>query len=453
MRSSFILILVLIFGIVAAGCTQQEQKPTTPTKTSTPFPTPVPTLDIESIKKRAVEDAVTQLMIFALNFHFDNPDTPEIEGINVNPEYGCFGCHFSKEAIPRMKEWGSSSHAGFILELKEKDVTASVKTENAPAYVFFDFKKSEYQICQRCHTSTGFRNFAESPQNYNPANNTFMLVGEQRELLYCWACHDPETKQLRNPGKFSLTSPYSEPADRISAVPDLGNANLCMACHSGRSSGEAIKTAENIKTHFGAFNSHYLAAGGIIFRTLPYEFDGRSYSDFNPHANIKELCVACHMPNGDHTLEPLVKEGGVVKGIKAFKTTCIRCHVSEEKRISILKEREEQYKASLEYIASLLAKRGIYYDEKAYPYFYPSPNPADGRGPEKAYKDWPDRDTLGSAYNLNLLSHEPGAYVHNPEYVKEIIYDTIDFLDNGKLDNSALENAPDAVKSYLEGVR
>jgi len=45
------------------------------------------------------------------------------------------------------------------------------------------------------------------------------------------------------------------------------------------------------------------------------------------------------------------------------------------------------------------------------------------------------------------------AYFHNPKYVKEIIYDTVDFLDNGKLDNLTLENAPEIVKSYLEGVR
>jgi len=56
-----------------------------------------------------------------------------------------------------------------------------------------------------------------------------------------------------------------------------------MVCHSGRSSGEVIRQAEEIKgRHFGVFNSHYLAAGGVIFRTIACEFEDKEYSSFNP---------------------------------------------------------------------------------------------------------------------------------------------------------------------------
>ena len=242
-----------------------------------------------------------------------------------------------------MVEWGRSAHGGYLLEVKERDLSAAISEDVAPAWVHYDFKQPNWKVCQKCHTSTGFRNFASDPDNYNPANNTFLLSGQQKELLYCWACHKVEDRSfgLRNPGKFEKTAEYSEPADRISAVPDLGEANLCMVCHSGRISGEAIKKAEDIKKHFGAFNSHYLAAGGIIFRTLPYEFDGRGYTDFNPHQNIDGLCIACHMPNEDHTFEAVVEENGKVE-IKA-KSVCEKCHKDLEKIAKTIEERKKQY--------------------------------------------------------------------------------------------------------------
>jgi hypothetical protein len=35
---------------------------------------------------------------------------------------------------------------------------------------------------------------------------------------------------------------------------------------------------------------------------------------------------------------------------------------------------------------------------------------------------------MGAAFNLSMFNNEPGAYVHNPLYVKRLIYDSIYFL-------------------------
>ncbi|MCK4910918.1 MAG: hypothetical protein KAR83_04725, partial [Thermodesulfovibrionales bacterium] len=48
-----------------------------------------------------------------------------------------------------------------------------------------------------------------------------------------------------------------------------------------------------------------------------------------------------------------------------------------------------------------------------------------------AFTAWPDLATLGAAYNLALLDHEPGAYVHNSKYTRMLIFDSIDFLEDG----------------------
>ena len=42
---------------------------------------------------------------------------------------------------------------------------------------------------------------------------------------------------------------------------------------------------------------------------------------------------------------------------------------------------------------------------------------------------------MGAAFNLNMVLHDPGAYAHNRFYVKRLVYDSIDWANNGILDN------------------
>jgi hypothetical protein len=46
------------------------------------------------------------------------------------------------------------------------------------------------------------------------------------------------------------------------------------------------------------------------------------------------------------------------------------------------------------------------------------------------------KNFMGTAFNFNLLEHDPGAYVHNRTYVKRLIYDSIDWLDDARMNNS-----------------
>jgi hypothetical protein len=46
------------------------------------------------------------------------------------------------------------------------------------------------------------------------------------------------------------------------------------------------------------------------------------------------------------------------------------------------------------------------------------------------------RYNLGAAFNLNLLEHDPGGYVHNRIYAKRLLYDAIDWADDNQLNYS-----------------
>jgi hypothetical protein len=43
---------------------------------------------------------------------------------------------------------------------------------------------------------------------------------------------------------------------------------------------------------------------------------------------------------------------------------------------------------------------------------------------------------MGAAFNLNLLEHDPGAYVHNRIYTKRLLYDAIDWADDNRMNFS-----------------
>jgi hypothetical protein len=390
-----------------------------------------------------------------LDTHDDDPATTDIEGyvINTAGNRSCRDCHNPHSASKTNNvDWANSSHGGFILQTVDPVTGDALVTDaEGPAFSHYDFKAHPSRdACQRCHTATGFKNLVTNPATYDPANNVFFATGNEKEMLYCWACHTSSAGGLRDPGAFTNVAPYSVPVARISAVPDLNGANLCMSCHSGRGSGQEIKDADLVAdiqgSNFGGWNSHYLAAGGVLFRTIGYEFGALDYSNViafahdqigttgDPDMGSNGPCVGCHMKTANgHTLEVVTGALGSVTDINAYANVCSKCHASKASLITTLNNHETGYNEALDEIVILLAAQAtpILY-ASSYPYFF-------GSAPyifPNAFTAWPDNDTLGAAFNLNMLKNLPGAYAHNKVYTQRLIYDTIDFLDDGTLNDS-----------------
>ena len=61
------------------------------------------------------------------------------------------------------------------------------------------------------------------------------------------------------------------------------------------------------------------------------------------------------------------------------------------------------------------------------------------------------KPNMGAVFNFNLLEHDPGSYTHNRLYVKLLLFDSIDWLDNNSLDGTIdLSSFPEAAR-YLQG--
>lgn len=406
--------------------------------------------------------------------HYDNPETAGIEGyvVDVEDGRGCQKCHFNAHSLNLdiNKAWAASGHAGQVSEVKANAeaaaiaaglpqaeqaaavVAAVVTDETGPAWAHYDFKGADRTACQRCHTSSGAANFLSDPAGYDPTQNVFAATGQQREMLYCWGCHADNTGALRNPGALAIT--YRPGVSQ--AFPDVNASNVCLACHTGRESGNSIATATADFTSASFLNSHYLAAGGTLYGTIGYHYAGRVYDSVNLHTTIGTSasigaavgsngpCVMCHMsPDADgnpgHTFEVVTHTDGQITGVNP--TFCNSCHIGSLAFVAAdLNGIKDEAEAALGALQAQLAAKGIFF-ANAYPYFFKS---ADDLTSANAFKNWEGvysgkgKDVMGAAFNFNLLAHEPGSYAHNKRYAQRLTWDSIDLLDDGLLNNSTV---------------
>ncbi|MEW6429742.1 MAG: multiheme c-type cytochrome [Thermodesulfobacteriota bacterium] len=378
-----------------------------------------------------------------------------------------------------------------VINVKAAGVTETVGDPAwAPAWVHYDWDASNRQGCQRCHTATGLKNYLTDPTTYSAANNNFShLTGwannagvitssGQNEMLYCWGCHTDNAGGLRDPG--AITTDYlTDDGSMLATFPDVNGSNVCLACHQGRESGGEIKADTGNFSNRSFINSHYLTAGGTLFQTTGFEFAGLNYDPpaFFAHDQIgmgtdADLaaweatngtpgpCIGCHMSSTEkHLFLPVEMTGGVISAITA--SVCVNCHdgghgpafvakggdaAAVAAAAAFLEAEKTELHAALEALEAQLAQRG-YFFANSHPYFHIDTNANGFLDPGEinsanGVKNWisgidaTGKLNMGAAFNYNLLEHDPGSYAHNRYYTKRLIYDSLDFLDNGLFDGS-----------------
>ncbi len=484
--------------------------------------------------------------------HFDDPLTDTIEGyvVDVKGSAPCVGCHNPHEATIDLEaegdvappsihqQWAASAHGGHLLVKKaaaaqaegtgEADVAAilagiqaaGVTKTDGPAWVNYDFKAANRQACQRCHTTTGFVNFAADPARYDPARNVFAGTGKQRELLYCYGCHSSNTGQLRNPGPYDADYDYTSGstlvADVVYAYPDAEGSNVCMSCHSGRQSGTTIARLQSNNgvtidfANLGFVNPHYLAAGGVLYGGIGYEYDADGDPATDDYANVAKFkhdiigiegavagvdtgsggpCAGCHMDAEEsHSFEPVEKDATTGEVTAVTAEVCDQCHTPAFDGVmtpDVLNAEKHDFEAALAALEVQLTAAGFHFYPQ-HPYFFSEPYvegyvpPTGACGTSNlAVMNWqsggtttwtwngtkcvssvgtagtPDtgKPNMGAALNFALLHHELGAYAHNRYYTRRLIYDSIDWLDNGLMDDTVLQTVTDeAAKRYLRDI-
>ena len=326
-----------------------------------------------------------------------------------------------------------------------------------------------------CHTATGNKNFLTNQAAYNSLNNDFSYLAGwskdalgvvtssgQNELLYCWSCHTDNAGTLRTPGAITLA--YT--VDGVKpTLPDQGNSNVCINCHSARGNMDSLVAPANVNPAgaavSGGTKTHYLAAGATIFQAktkVGYMYSSpTNYADVSFYAHKSLGCAECHMSSkNSHSYAVVEKDGsGVITAITSTK--CVECHDGEhalfvglpllgqvadiwdgsaavpttvtqamvDAAVAELEHEAHGYHDALAALAGALTSAGTS-PQAAYPYF-------SGVATDQGHG--------GAMHNYSYLHHEPGAYAHNRYYAKRLIFDSIDWLTSGSAGSRSLDGS------------
>ena len=243
----------------------------------------------------------------------------------------------------------------------------------------------------------------------------------------CATCHN----EAEFPALYEVTE-VTFPSGAKVAFEET-TSNLCLNCHQGREStvsvdgriGEAEDDA--LPEGLGFANVHYFAAGATLFGgdvMGAYQFEGKEYVGQNAHVGPYSTCADCHSA---HELE-----------VKADE--CVACHgdfedvaeirmdstdydgdgdTSEGINGEIETMTEALYAAMQAYAANTEGVTAIEYNPARYPYFF------DDAG--ERFATWTPA-LLRGAYNYQYAQKDPGAFAHNPKYMIQVLYDSIEHV-------------------------
>lgn len=406
--------------------------------------------------------------------------------MDYNSPTVCTDCHNPHGTADINRDWAASKHADkqgsgnnggpWARDNWSCDGTSSLACGVTTTLI------NDRRYCQRCHTKTGFAAYADAIRSGNTALFKALDTGIyppglsspvaysqtwKPEMLECLGCHTDNLGNMRDPGAFTATydyrttvagAPSGSPnfvyAHATFRYPDLGGANVCILCHSGRTNGATIKNLNTDPTlstadfsSLKAADSHHFPVAAIMFKGLGYEYAGRdydnpsSYKHFKigtpavPNTGTNGPCVGCHMfrSNGpaSHLFETVSKTGSTITDVSS--EVCVNCHAGSSTSLAALVDAERlDFTYALSIFSALTnTANPVHPVLKSSTIDWRAPGDTDVTG------NTTGKNNLGAYFNFaSLNGNEMGAYVHNSRYTKRLIYDSLDWLDDGVLNNS-----------------
>lgn len=293
--------------------------------------------------------------------------------------------------------------------------------------------------CTKCHTAEGLPFFIDNGVN---------IAMEPSNSFTCTTCH-VDLVDFEIFEQDSVTFPSGAELSYGEGDP----SNICMNCHMGRESNTTLRAAlaragvgaDEVSDALSFRNIHYLPAAALTFggeAAGAYQFDGKEYTGQFVHARRVDTCADCHE----------------VHALEVEFDLCLDCHEDAESFESIrftpegvepvdydgdgdldepIADEIASFKALLlpavyAYAADVV-EAPIVYNPARHPYWFNDLNGNGAADPDEAsrdnaYSSWTPTLLIG-AFNYQYVSKAPAAYVHNPDYIMQIIFDTVELLE------------------------
>lgn len=398
--------------------------------------------------------------------HFD--DGSGLLGYNIDPadDRACRNCHNVHAADTAINnQWAASGHG---------DLTANFTVA---------YGAPKNPACQECHSATAatmlFDAYETGGTYAAPGSD---ISGPAPEVIYCTVCHADNAGGLRAPG--AITTHYRAAGSDAYAVIDAVNgSNLCLACHAGKRSGQDIKEGVNAIT--SRVTSHYLPAGGVMFGQIGYHFDhleptlvytetkhkrigdaSYDWADY-PYGTLSAEqvaaiqgsgngpCVACHMADGSDSHRYSAFTDNTANGVPDL---CYNCHSSDpasyyfKSKDKLENEIKPGYLATLAYIELTMMENAQNYRGERLSIAGSGQFQVGAIGFEANLDPTlqVDEDLAGALFNYKLFKDDNAGYVHNRYYAKQLLFDSIDYLEDGVI-NGSITVGDAAAATWLDG--
>lgn len=269
--------------------------------------------------------------------------------------------------------------------------------------------------------------------------------------------------------------------------PDFGPSNVCVVCHTGREIGLIIRIASAqgmdfsnqklITSHYRNTASTLIAVSGFHFYSSAGKYQNPVYFQHNKIGTSASNpanaggnsgpCIGCHMKNDrSHYYLPVQETDGVITAIPSDAHVCSICHNSNNPHsapwtTTTLREKKKGLTAALSALKSMILRPdtkssnalGSLNSNGTINYSFIDPTDPDKK---RTITTWiapfgsaivptsgnpQDNNatnaitagayTMGAAFNYEMLLGDPGAYAHNSIYVRRLVFDSIDWLYDG----------------------
>jgi hypothetical protein len=311
---------------------------------------------------------------------------------------------------------------------------------DADAEAFIHWDEDEPPIiperCAKCHSANGYLDYLGEDGSEAQSVDQAHAVGS---VVSCVVCHNPSAH-----AKETAFFPSGASID----IP--GGSVNCAECHQGTRSGLAVEDAtmdlpeDEVNEELGFINVHYKVGGATRYGsevTVGYEYPGMSYVGFYPHVEDYQQCTDCHdahslviTPSECAACHPVVSDLGDLRDVRMDDTPDFDGDGDTTEGVyrEMTTIHEMLYRAIQAY-ASEVAGQPILYASQ-FPYWFIDTN-GNGEADEgevafpNQYDSWTPR-LVKATYNYHYVVEDPGGFMHNADYMIQLMYDTLDDLSN-----------------------
>lgn len=427
--------------------------------------------------------------------HFSKYTSADGPGSFVSKNFAnnCRACHNPHDVSTLLyvnKDWAASKHgnpnevAWQHYDFKIQSRTACIRCHTTTGYINYvtgaatafpattwataGDKTKEVLACNACHESYDFKNSVRKLPAFTapyggstatPAGLYPVTYPDAGQSNICIRCHagresggsiDDASDAIGHYGSISAQTAINGTSFKNSHYLGAAEVFYGKAGFHYYTSMKKYDTGFNTGAKFGTWSHGRLGTVDPATGKNFVAVQGTATASTITNSGTEGPCIACHMGNQGGVVNP---RSHTFSPLEVAKSTapaggCYGCHgatgSAPENMAHLIEEERVLFDYGMDFFKWNLLnnqignKAPIYYDSTVNPYFFSDPVL---RASANQFKQWSMGTGInatgirveGACFNLNLLSREMGAHVHNRTYARRLIYDSIQYLQYGSV--------------------